>query len=421
MKWYQKIERKIKTAKKKIKNSVLKFIFIKKIKKIIASGQKHVDFAFLTPLPPAKTGTGLYAVKVYQHILDKMDFISDIYNTELYQETLSFVPEKYHNHIVPLCLKHIRNYNHVFLNIGNNSFHIPYMKYGIETKGQMHRYIVLCETQICGMLYDYYESNGIDFINILKKYYPERIIRTEELSADFWGTLRKLNIFGIRILIDLTGVNHFVLYRNVGKELLLADIQGTEYEKGIKITVIPMGVEKISPFPALIPLEKQGYNIGSFGIASDMKQTDKVINAVNILEKRGEKITLWLCGYEISKYAEKFDSSNLCIIENVSYDKLLSIMASVDLAVQLRQFSNGESSGCITELIALNKNFIASENLFEPHFREAGVSVFENCTAEELADVILSELKNRTVRNNSKILENYSFKNTAEKLTQLVQ
>ena len=414
MKWYKRLERKIKTFRKNIQKNILEFFFVCRIGKDIVSGNKNRKFAFFTPLPPEKTGTALYALKVYQYIFDELDFIYDVYDIKKYCHALSFISEKYHKNILPLCMVQERKYKHFFLNLGNNCFHVPCLQYGIQTKGKDNRHIVLCETQLCGLLCSYYESRGVDFTRMLIKYYPEKNLCQEELDSDFYGTLRNKNIFGIRILIAITGISHFVLYRNIGRDLLFEDIKGSEYENSVEISVIPMGIEKISMVPEPAALEEQGYNIGSFGIASDIKQTDKVIKAVDLLNRQGEKITLWLAGYEVRKYADRFKSSNLRIVENPGYDSLLSLMNSVDMAVQLRKFSNGEGSGCIAELIALNKNFIATDNLFEPYYASAGVSVSADCTVEELAGTIIKELKKKTVRDNSAILKKYSFENTAQ-------
>ena len=152
-----------------------------------------------------------------------------------------------------------------------------------------------------------------------------------------------------------------------------------------------------------------------------MKQTDKILRAVRLLHAQGKQVTLWLAGYNVSSYAHHFDLQNVRLIDNPKYEDLLSLMSSVDLAVQLRKFSLGEGSGCISELIALNKNFIAADNLFESHFKQAGVAVSANCSDEELAATIWAELENKTVRNNQKILQTYTFENTANRFMEAVQ
>ena len=415
-----KLCKNFKRLKKNIKIDFLKFLLRKKAEKILSSGQKTKKIGFFTPLPPAQTGTALYALNVYQNIFDDLDFISEIYDLKTYQKTLSFVPEKYHSHIVPLMLEQKRTYEHIILNIGNSSFHIPYLVYAIKTKGKEKRHIVLCETQICYMLQGYCNENKILFSDLLKKYYPEKNIYNQS-KLDFLKTLKDENVFGIRPLIDLTGIKDFIVYRKSGKEMLLADLKGSFYEKKVRVSVIPMGVEQIYPQPVPALLEKEGYNVGSFGIAHDMKQTDKIIEAINLLNHQGKKVTLWLVGYNVSNYVRPFDLTNVRIIEKASFNQLYSIMSAVDLAVQLRKFSNGEGSGCIAELIALNKNFIAAENLFEPYFRQSGVSVPDDCSVTELAEWIWIELNNKTIRNNSSLLETYTFKNTAEKFMEILQ
>lgn len=416
-------------VRKKIKKAVKDFLVWKNRKKFFLFFKENVKnsfnlkrkIGFFTPLPPAQTGTAEYALKTYSALLNDLDFISDFKTLEEYKETLNRISEEYKNHVVvqDFLEQTQKTYDHIILNLGNSYFHIPYLKYGIQTKGKENRHIVLCETQIFDMLQQYYKNKKIEVKDVLKKYYPEKNCILNH--TDFREALKRENIYGIRPLIDLTGIRHFIVYRENGKEMLLADLKGSSFENDIKISVIPMGFEQITPPSPSVPLETNGYNIGSFGIAHDMKQTNKIIDAVNLLNKQGNKITLWLVGYHVSSYVQPFDLSYVRVIENAEYDEMLSLMASVDLAVQLRKFSNGEGSGCLSELIALNKNFIAADNLFEPHFKEAGVSIPSDCSVEDLAAVILTELKNKTVRDNKKILETYTFKNTAEKFMEALR
>ena len=417
-----------KDAKKVIKSLI---VFKNKLKLCKFLKRNNIFFqnieykiGFFTPLPPAPTGTGLYAIKTYSSLLEELDFVSEIYTQDNYIKTLGCVDIKYNNHIVPLFFfeKMKRNYKYSILNLGNSGFHVPYLEYGIKTKGLPQRYISLCETQICGLLVSWCQKNHINFIDMIQKYYPEKHdIQENDLYSDFLGTLQKEYICGIRVLVGLTGIKHFIVYRKTGRDLLLKDLKGSCFEKEVKVSLLPMGFDEISPLPQKIIFENKAYNVGSFGIASDMKQTDKIINAVNLLNLQGNKVVLWLVGLSVKDYVSKFDLTNVRIIENASYDKLLSYMYSMDLSVQLRKFSIGEGSGCISELVTLNKNFIAAENLFEPYYKKAGVSVPTDCSVKELASIIWRELQAQTARNNRDILKKYTFKKTAQSLKSILK
>ena len=373
--------------------------------------------AFHTPLPPSKTGAGIYALNIYLNILDDLDFVSDFLRTDDYLATLEYALAPYKQHLVPQSLIHLRNYCHHVLNLGNSSFHLPYLLYGIQTKGIPNRHIVLCETQICALIDAYCKRQGINFYKLLRQTYPDKIRNSVlKKGGDWFENLHKAEIYGIRFLIQATGIKHFIVYREIGKEMLLADLKGSDFENTATVSVIPMGFEKIEPYPVKIPLDPDSFNIGSFGIASDIKQTDKVIRAVDLLNRQGIKATLWLVGYGVEKYAQCFKSPNVRTVENTDYSTLLQYMLSVDLAVQLRKYTNGESSGCLSELIALNKNFIAADNLFEPYFKTAGTIVSENCSIEELATLISDELSHSAIRDNAVLINKYTFKNTAKKM-----
>ena len=220
-----------KNIRRRVKKRIKAFLALKKLKNAVKSkafNPHKCQMALFTPVPPMKTGTALYAFKVYRFLLDNLDFISDFSSAEEYETALAAFPDVYQSHLIPAKLVDTP-YQTELLNLGNSYFHLPYLQRGIQTKGNNGRYILLCETQICGLLSSYCQEKGIDFRAFLKNYYPEKseVIATVE---DIWEPFCRYSIFGIRPLIDLTGIKHFIVYRKLGKEMFLSEPQASLFE-----------------------------------------------------------------------------------------------------------------------------------------------------------------------------------------------
>lgn len=402
------------------KNRKMLFFFFKENAKNSFNIKRRIGF--FTPLPPAQTGTAEYALKTYSTLLDDLDFISDFKTIEEYTETLNRISDKYKSHvIVQHFLKQTqKTYDHIILNLGNSYFHVPYLKYGIETKGKENRHIVLCETQLCGMLNAYCsETEKKNFKTFLKRYYPEKAHVIDE-AEEIWEPFAKNNIFGIRAVIELTGIKHFFTYREIGKKMLKDDIAGMPYEKDVSVTLMPPVLEAVKDIRPT-DLKCSGVSIGSFGIASDIKQTDKVIKAVDLLNEKGVPATLFLAGYDVARYCRKHPSDHVKAYENTDYDTLLSLIKSVDVAVQLRKFSLGEGSGCLAECLALNKKLIAAENLVEPVFKDFCHLVSSDISIENLAEALLKEIQRKQEPDTSRLIETYTVEKVGKKMLDVLE
>ena len=81
--------------------------------------------------------------------------------------------------------------------------------------------------------------------------------------------------------------------------------------------------------------------------------------------------------------------------EPESTSDLLTLMRNVSVAVQLRKFSNGESSGIVPQLLSLDVPCIVSNIGSFVDFGKAVSNVDNDFTVEDLAEQIIAASRNR--------------------------
>ncbi len=408
-----------KDIKRRINFLSLKVIFC--VVNLFSKNNFTTKLYVFSPLPPQKTGTAIYALNLYMPYLCKVKFVSAIENIYGYKVLLKYLPKGYKNCVIPIKFVKRGLEGQKILNMGNSYYHLPYLEYGIKYYGDKNMHITLCETQLFGLIQAYCEKYHMNLKQLLLKYYADKSEAIEFMFKN--NCLDKMylyNIFCIRIIIALTGVRHFIVNREVSKELLLKDLEETQL---VKIDIIHCPIAQIN-IDSVRPKKiiEKGYLIGSFGIAHLYKQTDKIIDAVELLNKRGMCIHLLLAGYDINAYLNSINckNENLIVVENPNYNELLSLMKSVDLGVQLRGVTQGEASGCIAELLALNKNIIASEFLVDSYIKPLITTVTADCSVIHLADIIEKKLKENNVNDFTEYIQEYSFEKQANKILEKV-
>lgn len=116
--------------------------------------------------------------------------------------------------------------------------------------------------------------------------------------------------------------------------------------------------------PAVPPRETASgeLKVGFFGVPAENKQPDKVLEAFEVLRKT-RPARLLLAGWGVSGFAEAHriqGRDDITCLESPADAELFEAMASVDVAVQLRVPSLGESSGVVGQLLALGKPIVVT-------------------------------------------------------------
>lgn len=86
------------------------------------------------------------------------------------------------------------------------------------------------------------------------------------------------------------------------------------------------------------------------------KSTYIIIKSINILNKKyNKKIKLVVSGYGADEYVKNTNKTlqeNIISITSKNDKDFLSILNSVDIAIQLRNYPHSESSGVICQLLS---------------------------------------------------------------------
>ena len=142
---------------------------------------------------------------------------------------------------------------------------------------------------------------------------------------------------------------------------------------------------------------KSVLRIGTFGIPDPVKRTERILQAWRKLKQSFPDTELVLAGYYASAYtAENSLDPNergLHIVDSPSEEQLLNLMASVDVAVQLRAENRGESSGTVHQLLGLRRRVIVSAHGSYGELGDAVVHIPPDASETMIAETILKTAK----------------------------
>ena len=162
--------------------------------------------------------------------------------------------------------------------------------------------------------------------------------------------------------------------------------------------------------------------VGSFGVPTPFKRIDLIIEAHTIRRATDTSATLVLAGYGFGDFATEHGLAQVPGVEihdSPSDAKLDRLMASVDIAVQLRSVYLGETSGMIARLLAVGTPIIASPRGSTGELGEAIAFLDPSATAAGLAELIAQELAQPDRRR--AIARNIVERRTPENLVSRIQ
>ena len=130
--------------------------------------------------------------------------------------------------------------------------------------------------------------------------------------------------------------------------------------------------------------------VGSFGMAGDTKRLDVLARAVTSLRRR-RPVTLVIAGWEARRGCRRLGlaTDGLEILDSPDDNALLAAMQGVDVAVQLRSPTFGESSGVVNQLLALGTPLVVTgAGSFAELPADIASVVAADCSPAELAAAI---------------------------------
>jgi hypothetical protein len=381
-------------------------------------------------LPPQKSGIAYFDARTFG-LDDNFNLFSAMKTLEDHAAAKNIAGLEYKNNFLTLetydLLKTKINYKTKIFILGNSEHNIPYLMQATNEPDKQNSWLYFHDVIIRDVIYLLFQYKTEVCKEIFCKVYQKfaaPIVKLNTLNelADF---LEENNLYGIGVIIYLTDITNIIVNTNLAQELVEYEIDKNVFVKNYKI------IKLFLPLPNLNYIctknrcsDKNAVLIGSFGLPNDKyKSTKIIIEAANILNARYNiKTKVILAGYNVDQYYKslpRYLKSLVIPFHNISENELFSLMKSVHLAVQLRNITNGEASGTISQLIGMNKKIIVTENFLEIEFEKCCTSVPRFVSKEVLADTMMKELQSDKEINNYSLLDNFSFKNLSNKLLEL--
>lgn len=379
---------------------------------IFSVESKKRKIAALSILPPMQSGIALYDLKLFSVDQESWDIYSPIDKVEIYGELY-----KKSKNIYPLFKTenffNKRDYAGYLYVLGNSFHHKEILLHAINSKGLANRALYLHEAFLYDLFKSFFNYGGEKF---LIEWYPH-LGNLLSSGENIYSVLTRNEVYCITPLLELTGIKKVFVNNDRCSELISRELVVTK-RKGIDIKCVFHPIDKITDIKKIRLRDYEDeYVIGSFGIASELKYSDILLEAVGLLLIKGVRIRLIYAGYYLKGSLVDKGLSYVSIVDSPSDEYLLEIMNSVDLAIQLRKQPHGESSGCIAQLLGMGQRILVTDNIVDKNvapYCNVCTSEFASdpvCLAGLIENILLSRYNRHAY---DFIYENYSFANLSK-------
>jgi hypothetical protein len=174
------------------------------------------------------------------------------------------------------------------------------------------------------------------------------------------------------------------------RDLIRAALGAAADRWTIDVAVLPI-VADPAPLPARRPVDPHVLRVGTFGTAGDAKQLELVAKSAAVLARR-RRVRLVVAGWSAHRHCRRTGIRSFPCVEvhdDPSDGRLDELMRSVDVAVQLRVPTCGESSGAVARLLGFGKQVVVTgEGSFVELPGELTTCVTADCPPAMLAAAI---------------------------------
>lgn len=395
---------------------------LKKLEELKANNHQNrgSKIAVFTILPPTTSGIAPYSYKTHIAEPEKYDMFSNIQNLSDYM----LLQENNVKNVFPLDFYNYANlkerYKAEMFVFGNSFHHKKILDYAIKTKDcHKNRFMYLHEAFLANLFKSLYNNDLNRVRDFLKMWYPEHsetIAKCPSLDTNF---LLNMKIYGIRPLINLTGIKHIFVNTQKAKQLIEEELTEQELSE-LTIDVFFLPLMEIKAKKISLRDNRKQKVIGTFGMPNPFKMYDEIYQAVKWLNGQGQNIKLIFAGYHCNTLSQKMSDKFVEIYDAPTDDVLYSLMNSVDLAIQLRKNSTGESSGCISQLLNLGKNILTTEDFIPNELIQYCRTIQKNVDVKKLGEAILSALQNPKKYAAESLTKQYSYQTLSEKIAKTI-
>ena len=387
------------------------------VQRLRVRGDSHRNaIAVVTVLPPAKTGVAVFSLKTFAAAPLEVDVFAPFATPAEYlgssalpgaSASMSFFS---HRSIRAGC--EVRNYRAVIWVLGNSDDFIPVLKLLRDLRHlrkttptwiELHDPFLLNVTAKCIQL------EGGRMSHVVQQHLHGKAddIGWQIIDHGDYSRLVELGYAGIRSMLSDVPFTGLLVHSKAAKDIVRRDWPELE-EARLSLLFHPV----FEPYCRRDQPHTQSVRIGSFGVPNPSKQTELILDAFRLIRALQPSATMVLAGYQAAAYAQNgclLNEPGLTVVDSPSDSALLSLMAGVDIAVQLRLRNSGESSGIIPQLLALDVPVLASPTGAMREYGSAVAHVPEPCDANQLAEFILKEASQPEARRTAREVYSTTF------------
>ncbi len=366
-------------------------------------GETRRRFAIVSSMPPSETGIAYATAKTFRNCPGGVDIFSRFEDIQAYASFASEASSRdagfdvFDIAALPLAIG-TRVYDAIIVELGN-SWH--------------NRFICACLTHFAKFpspipLFIHAHD---PFLLDIWEWFAKRQGRSQSIDmrlvygcrwSGVWGPLgfaraRKMGIAGLSAVLRDISVAGIIVNSAAASDIVSRDLA----RAGRALPVL-VGFHPVFPATraAISTPRDKTMRVGSFGVPASWKRTDVILDAIKALIARGVDCQLVLAGFGVDDYMARrpaVDRARVRLVNSPSDAALMSLMAEVDVAVQLRRSATGESSGVVSQLMAMGRPVVVSAVGAFMDFGDAVVQVGPEAGPDAVADAILSASDQRAL------------------------
>lgn len=355
--------------------------------------------ALVSVLPPERTGVAHFSLEAFSAAEFPVDFYCPHLGLSEYLMLSARMASKGARHrILPLALLpyglSTTHYAACVFVLGNSDHHLPTYR-ALKLWGRMGTPSIVHLHDPC--LWNLVSSSrpGESIADILRPSYPS-VVPPRGVVAPQEAT--RLGALGSRVLLASIGLRGIIVNSQAAREILATELP----EMPVRTVFHPI-FEQTSPSPSgQISRRTPGaLRIGSFGLAGSEKCTETVLAAFAELRKRNPGAELILAGYGAPVHARTSSlgpEQGVFASEPATAEELIELMASCDVAIQLRRRNLGESSGIMAQLMRAGTPVVATDIGAFRDYHGAARLMPPDSTPLQIAAALIEEAGNQKAR-----------------------
>lgn len=312
------------------------------------------EIAVVGALPPARTAIAPYTLAYLQSPSWRTDFF-DANPGPAFAADHDLLPG---NRVLPAeilapALARGRHDTVIFV-LGNSAHHVKVLQAAISTRlgCRQRRLAYLHEANLTLLLRAYLGTRFEDLPPSSPADGGKPWIRSALEAAPEIGS-------GLRFLAETAGFDGLIVNSHACRDLIRAALGPAADRWAIDVAFLPLA-QSAAPdrSPATGPL-----HVGTFGIGGDSKRLDLVARGIDLLA-RTRPVRLTVAGWAAKRHCQAVGIAALPFVEihdAIDDARLEELMRTVDVAVQLRTPTHGESSGAVARLLGLGKQVVVTD------------------------------------------------------------